>query len=110
MAPDPFVPVVSTPVKLTTVSEAVLGRARPAVTDTLASGAAANARQISAVPRCTFVRTASCQVRPAPVTPVTVVFVPEPLVLPAETKASNNSLLAVVENVVVATVVALVDD
>ena len=37
-----------------------------AVTDTLLTGAAANARQISAVPRCAFVRTTSCQFRPAP--------------------------------------------
>ena len=55
MAPDPFVPVVSTPVKLITVIEETVLRDRVAVTVTLVSGDGAKARQISAVPRCVFV-------------------------------------------------------
>ena len=73
---------------------------------TLASAAAANARQISAVPLCTLVRVTSVQVRPAPVTLFTVVFVPV-VGASAETKASSSSLAEVVENVAVAMVVAL---
>jgi hypothetical protein len=51
MAPDPFVPVVSTPVKLITVMDAATFCDKFAVTDTLLLGPAANARHISDVPR-----------------------------------------------------------
>src|SRR5262245_30472313 len=71
IAPDPIVPEVSTPAMLTTVSDAADACASVAVTDTLDSGAAANARQISDTPRCTFVWTTSCHVSPAPLIAVT---------------------------------------
>jgi hypothetical protein len=48
-----------------------------AVTDTLLSAAGAKARQISDVPLCTLVRSTSAHVSPAPLTLVTVVFVPD---------------------------------
>ena len=107
IAPDPLLPEVSTPVKLTTVRDAVAARDILAVTDTLVSGVDANARQISEVPRCAFVRITSCQVKPAPVTLVTVL---EPLEYPAETNANTNSLGEAVENALVVTVVCLEDD
>ena len=44
IAPDPFVPDVSTPIKLRTVTDEAAGCETVAVTDTLPSGAAANAR------------------------------------------------------------------
>ena len=66
-----------------------------AVTVTLVRVEVANARQISAVPPELFVRCTSVQVRPAPVTLLTVVAV----VLPTlPTNASSSSLGAVVEN------------
>jgi len=107
IAPDPFVPDVSTPLKVMTVIDAALLCDSVAVAVTLVSAAAANARQISAVPIWVLVRFTSCQVRPAPVIPVTVVLVP-PL-LSAETNANSSSLAAVVENDGVAIVVALVE-
>ena len=48
-----------------------------AVTFTLLKGEVANARQISAVPAWVLVLLTSVQLNPAPVTPVTVVFVPD---------------------------------
>jgi hypothetical protein len=50
MAPEPFVPEVSTPVKLITVIEETTLCDRVAVTVTALNGAAEKARQISAVP------------------------------------------------------------
>jgi hypothetical protein len=50
IAPEPFVPDVSTPVKLTTVMEAATLCDRFATTVTFESLAGASARQISAVP------------------------------------------------------------
>ena len=90
-APEPFVPDGSTPANVSTVLKPSL---------------VVNARQTSAVPNCTFVRFTSVQVKLAPVTPVTVVFVPEdgPSVA---MKASSNSLLDVVENVAEVIEVAL---
>src|SRR3982751_6203706 len=76
IAPDPFVPVVSTFLKLTTVIDPAVDCDIVAVTVTPVSVAGANARQISAPPSWTFVRLTRTQVRPAPVTPVTVVFAP----------------------------------
>src|SRR5712671_179747 len=77
IAPDPFVPDVSTFEKLATVIDDTVGCDSVAVTVTLLSTVGAKARQISLVPDCTFVRPTSAQVRPAPVTPVTVVFDPD---------------------------------
>jgi hypothetical protein len=77
MAPDPFVPDVSTFAKLTTVIIEETGCESDAVTVTDVSGAAANARQISLVPDCTFARPTRAQGSPAPVTPVTLVFAPD---------------------------------
>jgi hypothetical protein len=95
MAPDPFVPDVSTPVKLTTVIDPAPLCDVVAFTVTLDRGVDAKARQISAVPSCTFVRRTKVQVSPAPVTPVTVTPGDGPS---AEMNASNNSFAAVVEN------------
>ena len=77
MAPEPFVPVVSTPAKLITVIEEITLYESVAVTETLLSGTVAKALQISALPLCALVRTTSAQVRPPPETAVTVVLVPE---------------------------------
>ena len=106
IAPDPFVPVVSTPVKLTTVIDDCTVCENVAVTVTLLSTAGAKARQISAVPCCVFVLCTNTQVRLAPETPLTVVVVAVPF--PLEINASNNSLAAVVENEAVARVVPVV--
>src|SRR5438093_9900150 len=70
IAPEPLIPDVSTPLKVTTVIDDVVGCASVAVTATLVSGVGANARQISALPRWTFVRTTSSHVSPAPLTDV----------------------------------------
>jgi hypothetical protein len=78
IAPDPLVPDVSTPVKLTTVSEDATGCDNVAVTETALNGAGANVLQISDVPLCALVRTTSTHVNPAPATLVTVVLVPDP--------------------------------
>ena len=75
-APDPLVPDVSTFEKLTTVIDPATDCDSVAVTLTLASVAGANARQISDDPLCAFVRFTSAHVKPAPLTPVTVVFAP----------------------------------
>src|SRR6516164_8272951 len=71
IAPDPLVPVVSTPEKLTTVMDDRTLCDSVAVTLTLLTCGPANARQISDVPLCLFVRTASTHVKPPPVTLVT---------------------------------------
>ena len=76
IAPDPFVPDMSTFEKLTTVSSESTACDIVAVTVTLVSADGANARQISLEPACTFVRPTSAHVRPPPATPMTVVFVP----------------------------------
>ena len=98
-APEPFVPEVSTPVKLITVIEQPTLLDRVAVTETLVNGTLAKARQISAGPNCAFALTTGTQVSPPPVT-----FVIVPLRSSLEIKASNNSLPDVVENVEVVTV------
>jgi hypothetical protein len=95
-APEPFVPEVSTPVKLITVRDDVLFFERVAVTETLLNAAGANARQISEVPRCTFVWTTRTQVRPAPVTLFTTMCCPP--TSSVEMNASNSSLADIVEN------------
>src|ERR1700730_18094056 len=77
-----------------------------AVTVTFVSAPAATARQISAVPFWVLVRLTNAQVRPAPVMPVTVVFVPT-IGASAETNASSSSFVEVVENAAVTIVVAL---
>jgi hypothetical protein len=77
IAPEPLAPEVSTPLKLITVSEEATLLDRVAVTVTLLKGEGANARQISDVPRCTFVLTTRAHVSPAPITWVTVVFAPD---------------------------------
>jgi hypothetical protein len=76
IAPDPFVPEVSTPVKLITVIDETTLCDSVAVTVTLLKGDGANARQISDVPLCAFVLTASAQLSPPPLTLATVVFAP----------------------------------
>jgi hypothetical protein len=102
--PEPFVPEVSTPVKLITVIEETVLRDRVAVTVALLSGEGAKARQISAVPNCIFVLRTNAQVSPAPAMLVTVVLVPDEGAS-VDTKANNNSFPDVVENAAVATVV-----
>ena len=77
IAPEPLLPDGSTPAKLITVREETTLCDSVTVTVTLLSGAAANARQISAVPLCTLVRTTRTQVSPAPETLWTVVFDPD---------------------------------
>jgi hypothetical protein len=74
MAPEPLVPEVSTPATLATRREETTFCERVAVTDALLIGLGANARHISDVPICVFVRFTKVQVRPAPVTLVTVIF------------------------------------
>src|SRR5919197_1755199 len=96
IAPEPPAPEVSTPVKVTTVIAAATLCERVAETEALVRVVVANARQISAVPNCVFVRLTSDQVSFPPLTPVTV----RPLVLPSvETNANNSSLGAAVKNV-----------
>jgi hypothetical protein len=92
-----------TPVKLITVIEEVKLCDRVAVTDTFAKTVGAKARQISEVPSWVLVLTTRTQVRPAPVTLLTVVFVPE-LGPSVEIKVNNNSLADFVEKVDVVTV------
>lgn len=77
IAPEPFVPEVSTPAKLITVMEDTTLCDNVADTITLLNEEGANVRQISEVPLCALVLRTSTQVSPAPVTFVTVVFVPE---------------------------------
>jgi hypothetical protein len=104
IAPDPLVPVVSTPVKVITVIEDTVLRDNVAVTVALLSGVAAKVRQISEVPNCALVLRTSTQVSPAPETPVTVVLVPEEGAS-VEMKASNSSFPELVEKAAVVTVV-----
>jgi hypothetical protein len=85
-----------TPLKLITVMAAAARCDNVAVTLTLVSTEGAKARQISAVPRCVFVRRTSAHVTPPPVMLVTVVAPGS--TLDASTKASSSSLPAVVEN------------
>jgi len=56
IAPDPLVPDVSAPVKLTTVIEDATPCESLAVTLMPVKGDGAKARQISAVPSCTLLR------------------------------------------------------
>jgi hypothetical protein len=106
MAPDPFVPEVSTPVKLMTVNREETFCESVALTVTLVNGEGANARQISDVPCCTLVLRTSTHVNPAPVTLVTVILGEEtPSV---ETNASSNSLPVEVEKLGVVTLLAAV--
>lgn len=102
IAPDPLVPDELTPVKVTTVIEEATVCERVALTVTLARGEGANARQISAVPNCAFVRMTKTQVRPAPVTLFTCTALPK---LSLEMNASSNSFAAVVEKALVVTTV-----
>jgi hypothetical protein len=96
IAPEPLVPEASTPEKLITVREDTTLCDKVAVTVAPVNGEAAKARQISAVPLCTFVRCTRTQVNPPPDTPLTVVLGDEEL--SAETKASKSSLPDVVLN------------
>ena len=99
-------PVVSTPAKLTTVSDAAAPCVSVAVTDAPLSVDAVNARQISLSPRCVFVRLTSVHVSPPPVTPLTVL----PAVRSsAPTKATSSSLAPLVEKVGEVIVVVVVD-
>ena len=66
IAPEPFVPVVSTPLTLMVVIELAAALDNVAVTTELVRGLAAKARQISAVPGCVLVRFTKDQVNPAP--------------------------------------------
>ena len=95
IAPEPFVPVVSTPEKLITVREAENLWASVAVTVALLRVEAENARQISEVPSCALVLTTRVHVKPAPETLLTVIAEPEGP--SAETNASNSSFPATVE-------------
>ena len=95
MAPEPLLPEVSTPVKLTTVIEEATLWDNVAVIETLFRFVDVKARQTSDVPACTLVLTTSSQVKPAPETLVTVVPGPAASV---EIKASNNSLPDKVDN------------
>src|SRR4029077_6118846 len=96
MAPLPFVPLVSTPVKLITVIEEQTDCESIAVTVTPLKVEEANALQISAVPFCVFVRSTRTQVSPPLATPVTVTADEE--AWSAETNASKSSLAEIVEN------------
>lgn len=101
MAPEPPVPVVSAPVKVTTVSDETTLCESAAVTVMLLSVDGAKARQISDVPLCLLERRTSVHVKPPPVTLVTVVLDPEEKSV--ATNAKRSSLAAVVENAEVAT-------
>src|SRR3954469_6959165 len=95
IAPEPLVPVVSTPVNDITVIELETFCEMAAATVTPVSVVGAKARQISAVPRCALVRPTRAQVRPPPVTLVTVVAAA--CALSAATSASSSSFGAAVE-------------
>ena len=77
MAPEPPVPDVSTPVKLITVIDEATLWESVAVAVALFNTDGARVRQTSDVPRCTLVLRTSTQVRPPPVTLLTVVLVPD---------------------------------
>jgi hypothetical protein len=97
MAPDPFVPDVSTPMKLTTVMD-MSPLPELALTEIRLMGEAAKARQTSAVPVWLLVLLTSVHVSRFPLeTPAMVELEP---VAPgaAATNANSNSLLALVEN------------
>src|SRR6185503_7478590 len=96
IAPEPLVPVVSTPLKLTTVIAAAAHCDRLAVIVALVSAVGANARQTSAVPRCVLVRLTKAHESEPPVMVVTVVAAVS--LFDASTNASSSSLPAVVEN------------
>ncbi len=96
IAPEPFVPDVSAPIKLMTVIEDATLCVRVADTDTLFKGAAAKARQISAVPFCTLLLATNTHVKPQPEMLLTVMLGLEEASV--EIKANNNSLPVVVEN------------
>src|SRR5438445_1771901 len=95
IAPDPLAPVVSTPVKLTTVSDDNTDCENVAVTVALVSAVGAKARQISAVPSCVFVLCTSTQVRLPPAMVFTTVLAAVPF--PLDTKASSNSFVEEVQ-------------
>jgi hypothetical protein len=77
MAPAPFVPDGSAPLKLITVIEETTLWDNVDVTVMLLSNEDENARQISEVPLCTFSLATNIQVKPPPATDLTVVFVPD---------------------------------
>src|SRR5713226_8097529 len=97
IAPEPLTPEVSTPVKLITVMDDVLFWVSVAVTETFCRGCDAKARQISTAPFCALVLTTRTQVRPAPETLPTLVFLPPRS--SAAIKASTSSFPKAVENV-----------
>jgi hypothetical protein len=99
IASEPFVPDVDVPVKATTVMDAGTLWLSVAVTVTFVRRAGAKALQISAVPFCVFVLTTRVQVREAPETADTLVFVPNKK--PPETNATNSSFVEPVENAAV---------
>lgn len=103
----PTTPEGSTPVKVSTVIDAATLWDRVAVTDTFVNTPDANARQISAVPRCTLVLSTSVHVKLAPFTLLTIVFVPVAEASVAM-KANSNSFPDEVENAAVAMLVDLV--
>src|SRR5206468_3294424 len=107
MAPEPFVPVASTPLKVTTVIDAAALRVRVAVAVTFVNAAGANARQISEPPRGVLVRRTRTHVNPPPPMPVTLC--PDALASSMETNASTSSFPAVVENAGDAIVVPFVE-
>ena len=96
IAPEPFVPVVSTPAKLITSIDETTFCDSVAAADPFVTGLAAKARHISELPSCVFVRCTRVHVSPAPVTPVTVVFEDNASV---DTSASTSSFPTKVENV-----------
>jgi hypothetical protein len=106
IAPEPFVPVVFTPVKLKTVIDDATLFESVAVTVAWLNGEVAKARQISELPLCAFVRTTSVQVMPPPLILLTVVFVPERKSV--ATKARSNSFPDAVEKAGVVTVLLAV--
>src|SRR5450631_617070 len=79
-----------------TVIEAITDCESDAVTVTPVNCVVANARHISAVPDCAFVRCTSVHVNPPPVMPLTVVLGLE--VESLATKANNSSLGALVDS------------
>src|SRR6185436_10848817 len=95
MAPDPFVPDGSTPLKLITVIIPATPCESVPVTLAPVNGVGANARQISASPRWAFVRPTSVQVSPPPLTAVTEVG-GVCVTLSSEKNASSSSFGAVV--------------
>lgn len=96
MAPDPFVPDVSTPIKLISVMD-TSASGTLAVTEMLVKGELEKERQISAVPVCPLVLLTRVHVRPPPEMLLTVPLEPTAPGA-AATKAKTNSLPALVEN------------